>query len=517
MWFGHDVGWVERGKTDDAGKNVSLRIYRYRVRGCLKKAYFFTLAVWDLEFTYLDNGLSTRNIMVLDPGELENFPNFRLFQTIFLGHTNLAYSSFPFTIENMPFNSASHMMTSIGKQRGTQPGSSSASRYISRSSSIGHELNITLSQSYSPTNPSRADCSVSFTPNQRIFIDDLSYHLLNQTNAHSVLAKFVTNASLSNLYFSMKPSANAHANKDFIIYMGNDNYRLVEASYVKLLLALNTNPAKYFRRLISTSFDQLLLGIEQMSRDSNPQPAQSTQPAQALCKKDKREDDRRESVIGSIQNASEDQANAHLSPESKRGSSGQAIETNPLVVPSLAIPSSRFHKKQRHQRQSSHKVAQQGIVSLKHKGLKRGQGHLTPELGGDANEPLYSAGDVASPQLRDHLLVQNFDMYPVRRLSRHKHLRMRSAGAVDDVFKELSDDSCLDELVNVQPYMKNEEVISNQDALISQNNEESVDVIVDNVVMSSKNYLPVHKAQAENVVSLWGQMTARELVHGGSV
>lgn len=65
--------------------------------------------------------------------------------------------------------------------------------------------------------------------------------------------------------------------------------------------------------------------------------------------------------------------------------------------------------------------------------------------------------------------------------------------------------------------MKNEEVISNQDALISQNNEESVDVIVDNVVMSSKNYLPVHKAQAENVVSLWGQMTARELVHGGSV
>ncbi|EFO64738.1 Hypothetical protein GLP15_5110 [Giardia lamblia P15] len=522
MWFGHDVGWIERGKTDDTGRDVSLHIYRYRVRGCLKKAYFFTLAVWGLEFTYLDNGLNTKNIMVFIPGELETFPNFRLFQIISLGHTNIEYSSFSFTIENMPFNDSNHILAFTGKQRPTQPGSSSASRYISRSSSIGHELNITLSQSYSPHNPSRIDCSMSFTLNQRVFLNDLSHHLLDRSNVYSILAKFVTNASLSNLYFDMKLSTNAHTEQGFIIYIGNDNYKLVEASYIKILLTSNLNPAQYFRHLINTTFDQLLLDIEHMSQDLNPQPDQPTQLSYKLpYKKDKKED-----VVSNIQRTSEDQTNKHLNSESKRGSSGQAIETKSLAIfpsfdqlprGSLAVSSSRFYKKQRFQRQSTHKTTQQGMVSLKQKGLKRGEELLIPELEKNINDPLHSIEDVFSSQLKDHLLIQNFDMYPIRQSSKQKHLRMRSAGAADDIFKELSDDSCLDELVNIQPYVKSEEAVSNQDTLLNQTNEESVDIIVDNVVMSSKNYLPVHKAQTENITSLWGQMTARELVHGGSV
>lgn len=70
------------GKTDDAGKTFPCASIVIEC-GVSEEGILFTLAVWDLEFTYLDNGLSTRNIMVLDPGELENFPNFRLFQTIF--------------------------------------------------------------------------------------------------------------------------------------------------------------------------------------------------------------------------------------------------------------------------------------------------------------------------------------------------------------------------------------------------------------------------------------------------
>lgn len=532
MWFGHDADWVTKADTKGTGRCVSLSIYRYRVRGCLKRAYFFSLLVWGLEFTYLSNGLNTKNIMIFLPGELETFPNIRLYQNVLLGSTKLSYHDFLFIIENLSFSGSSNALTSILKRKTTQPASSSASRCISRSSSIGHELNITISQSHSPTNLSRCDYSMTTSPNQRVFIMSLSFRLLNTNNACSIMAKLVTNASPSNFYLGRKMLGGKHFTNGLIIYVGNDSYKLIETSYVDLILSSRANAVQYFRLLSGNSADQLLVSIKQRLQDLSEQPTH--QPADQV--------ERKEDHSSSVQKTNEDQINegantdikasknasvsantntdVRLSTETKYGSPDHTTETKPLIGQTMQTPRTA-------KRQNIHKANQQAVASPKQKALKRGNQPLSPapapapicasDSSMDVTAPLPLIEITAPPSKLYNFLAPSFDPFPVRQLSKGKHSRMRSAGAVDDTPKELSEDSCLDELINVQPYMRSERIISNQATSFTDNSEESVDIIVDNVGMSSRNYLPVIKTQAETATALWGQTTARSMVHGGSI
>lgn len=541
MWFGYDADWVMKADTEGTGRSVSLNIYRYRVRGCLKKAYFFSLVVWGLEFTYLNNGSNTKNILIFQPGELETFPNIRIHQSVFLGSTKLSYLDFLSIVESLSSNNSNNTVTSIVRNRATQPTSSSISRYISRSSSIGHDLNVTLSQSYSPTNLSKCDCSVPVYLNQRMFITSLSFRLLNTNNTVSIIKRLVTNASPSNFYLNKKMLVDMPLSNGLIIYIGDDNYRLVDISVANFILSSKLNAAQYFHLLLEDSSDQLLLRIEQQLQGLNKQPV--SHPTDQVDQKEDRVSSAHKLDVNEINegvytktnidaSASADIdadviLNPRISVESDHSSPDHVTEAKPIIGPTVQTP--------RTKRQCLHKTNQQATASPRQKILKRGNQPSSPPPPPVPPPTLVPAPvcapdpsmDVAAPlslmeipitQPRsDHLIVQNFNPFPVGQLSERKHLRTMSADVVGDTSKELSEDSCLDELINVQPFMKSERIDSIQSTSLAENSEESIDIIVDNIGMVSRNYRPTIKTQAETATILWGQTTARSVVHGGSV
>lgn len=495
MWFGHDADWTRLAETKSTGECVYLQIYRYKMRGCLKKAYFFSLAVWNLEFTYLDNGSITKNIVVFRQGELEAFPNVYLYLTMPLGTTSLLCSDVRFALEHMSFDGLNPVLAPTLK-RSSLSTSPLVSKYVSRSSSIGHELNVTLSQSHSPHNLSRSDC-FAFSPlTQKVFIGDLSSRLLGKNNSSSIMAKFITNASAMDTYFGKKMFQDKSIEKGLIIYIGMDSYRLIGPSFAKRLFGHGVTPIRYLQFLTENSFEHALIDIE-LLQHLNLQALPAEQQ------------DEKKDPANAVRRTTEDQVSAHPSVENRRGSSQQAVEVLPRS-PRSSVTNGR----QRGQRQSISKTNQQVMASPRQKASRRG--NLVPEL-----EPAFGVDELAQliePRAQiDHLLVQDVYAHPTRQPSKSKHLRIRSAGAIDETSRDFSDDSYLDELINVQPYMQSEKIASNQDAPPSQNTEESVEVIVDNVAMPSKENMEVAGAKNENFTALWGPMTAREMVHGGSV